>query len=335
MPKIEEVQFFSEGNRLVGEIWFPDEYQNGEKRAAWIFVEGIATAYTAFGIIPDLFHRLTRQGYIGLTFDFPGFGKSSQEKPIVNPFRQVRDVQNAITYLQTRVEVDEDRIGIGGISLGGSVTPYVAGIDGRVSATVALWGFGSGRRVLKSAHSLPQWRRFLADIEEDRKQRVLKGQSRMVRLDCILPVQEHEKKFFEKFYKMGWMAEEIQLQSAEEMINFSPEDVAHQISKPILYVHPIAETLVEYEESVRMYEKTGGPKSLWLIPTSLVTTRLYDGVGHFEKDDTSWAIITDTIIRWMKNKLSPEPRKGTEKYSPPDLDIGFASPAQSNSWLRT
>lgn len=49
------------------------------------------------------------------------------------PERYVDDIRNAISYLQTRSEVDPDRIGLWGHSLGATVALQTAALDRRVT----------------------------------------------------------------------------------------------------------------------------------------------------------------------------------------------------------
>lgn len=52
-----------------------------------------------------------------------------------------RDQQCLIDYLQTREEVDPDRIGVTGMSMGGTGSWWLAAVDDRISAVVGVAGF--------------------------------------------------------------------------------------------------------------------------------------------------------------------------------------------------
>jgi dienelactone hydrolase len=53
----------------------------------------------------------------------------------------LRDQQCLIDYLQSRPEVDRDRIGVTGMSMGGTTTWWLAAIDDRIGALVGVAGF--------------------------------------------------------------------------------------------------------------------------------------------------------------------------------------------------
>lgn len=76
-----------------------------------------------------------------LIFDNRGFGSSDtgpgQPRHEIIPLVQVNDIQDAITYAQSREDVDESRIAIWGSSYSGGHVLNVAAIDKRVKAVIS------------------------------------------------------------------------------------------------------------------------------------------------------------------------------------------------------
>lgn len=62
---------------------------------------------------------LARRSYLVITFDFRAHGNSEGSKTSLG-YHEQKDVSAALHYLSSRNEVDLDRIGIFGFSLGGS-----------------------------------------------------------------------------------------------------------------------------------------------------------------------------------------------------------------------
>ncbi len=81
---------------------------------------------------------LARHGLVVLRFDFRGSGDSGGEFRDMTVSREIEDAVAALDYLSSRPEVDSDRVGVLGLSLGGCVAACLAGRDDRVSA-LALW----------------------------------------------------------------------------------------------------------------------------------------------------------------------------------------------------
>ncbi|HEU5314863.1 MAG TPA: prolyl oligopeptidase family serine peptidase [Chloroflexota bacterium] len=63
--------------------------------------------------------------------------------------KMVWDMQRGLDYLASRAEVDPDRLGCIGHSLGGQQTLFLAALDPRVKAAVSSCGFASMRTVLR------------------------------------------------------------------------------------------------------------------------------------------------------------------------------------------
>ncbi len=91
----------------------------------------------------DLTEAFCSRGYVLLLIDLRGHGDTLGA---MDYGLMVKDVSNAITFLQEQPEVDGNRIGLFGHSLGGMVACVVAGMDERVKAT-ALWAAPAGMEI--------------------------------------------------------------------------------------------------------------------------------------------------------------------------------------------
>ena len=84
-----------------------------------------------------------------LVYDNRGFGSSDcapdQPRYEIIPSLQISDIQDAITYAQTRDEVDAFKIGVWGTSYSGGHCLQVAACDRRVKACISLVGHGKPR----------------------------------------------------------------------------------------------------------------------------------------------------------------------------------------------
>jgi dienelactone hydrolase len=96
-------------------------------------------------------------GFVVLLHDHRGFGDTGGEpRNDVNPWQQMSDWRRAISYLQDRPEVDENRLGVWGTSFAGGHAIVLSATDRRLKAVVAqvptIDGYGSGlRRVTPEA----------------------------------------------------------------------------------------------------------------------------------------------------------------------------------------
>ena len=77
-------------------------------------------------------------GFAVLLHDHRGFGGSGGEpRQDVDPWQQVSDWRRAISYLESRPEVDEGRIGLWGTSYAGGHAIVLGATDRRLRAVVA------------------------------------------------------------------------------------------------------------------------------------------------------------------------------------------------------
>ncbi|RDK11685.1 alpha/beta hydrolase [Cupriavidus lacunae] len=130
------------------EVRFPAE--GGVELSAWLFVpkhgNGPLPAITmAHGFAGTKYHGIepfaeafAEAGFAVLLHDHRNFGDSGgTPRQDVNPWQQIADWRRAISYIQARPEVDENRIGIWGTSYAGGHALVLGATDRRLKAVVA------------------------------------------------------------------------------------------------------------------------------------------------------------------------------------------------------
>ena len=103
------VTFESAGQSLIGDLYLPDNFQEGDKlpgvvvTGAWTTVkEQMAGTYAA---------ELADRGYAALAFDFRGWGQSQGAiQYLEDPTRKTADINGAADFLATLPEIDSARI---------------------------------------------------------------------------------------------------------------------------------------------------------------------------------------------------------------------------------
>lgn len=258
------ISFYSEGFKLDGTIYLPDDYQPGEKRPAIVVNSG----YNGFNeFYPRLFARnLTERGYVCLGFDYRGFAKSEGEPGRVILDEQVQDIKNAVTFLSIQEEADEENIGLIGWGMGASNVVRVAAEDQRIKAVAALNGFYNGERWLKSVHTYVEWIEIKKAIEEDRILRVTTGKSKLADPFIHYPLDPATNDYVQKeLAPLSPFGKETQLQFTESIINLNADKIAPDIQCPLFVAHGKDNLLHPIDESLIFYDLAFEPKELYII----------------------------------------------------------------------
>jgi len=290
----EVVTFFSEGSRLTGRLRLPDEGSG-----PW---PGIVQGPGWLGLhdakLYERYHQaFTAAAYAVLVFDYRGFGDSEGEKGMILPMRQAEDIRNAITYMQTRSEVDPNRIGLFGSGGTGGANPiYVAAVDLRVKCVVSNYAFASGRDWLRSMRREYEWLEFLKRLECDRRKRVLEGESAMVspREELMVVTPERKATNVKKDVDSR-IPELVPLRCAEAIMEFSPEDWVARISpRAILFISTEGDAVTPEDQTFRLFEKAGEPKKLILQKET----------SHYRAYDDYFDQVTPQIVDWYDRHLT-------------------------------
>ena len=149
----------ADGTEIHNQLFLPKDLKPGEKRPAIVFVHGGPVRQMLLGYHYMHFYHvayavnqwLASRGYVVMSINYRsgiGYGKSFRTAPNTGGRgnAEYQDVLAGGKYLQTRSDVDADRIGIWGLSYGGVLTAqalarnsdiFKVGVD---LAGVHLWG---------------------------------------------------------------------------------------------------------------------------------------------------------------------------------------------------
>jgi len=244
-----------------------------------------------------MFEKLCAAGYACLCFDYRGWGDSEgKQRGWVMPQWQVEDIRNGITYMQTRPEIDPNRIatyGSGGTGGGNAI--YVAAIDQRVKCAVCYLGVSNGRDWLHSMRREYEWVDYLKRIEGDRKKRVLTGSGEIVSAREEIMVQTPERQTTTiKKEVADKIPQQMPLQCAEALIEYSPEEVVHKIApRATLFIAVENDAVTPEEQSIRLYERAGEPKKLVL----------YRQTTHYGIYNDYFNDVAANVVDWYNRHL--------------------------------
>src|SRR2546430_16618381 len=102
------VTFYSEGVKLDGDVYVPDDVRPREKRAGIVLCHGYTGVKDIY--LPDNARVLNKAGYVAMVFDYKGWGASDGPRTRLAPNSRDADEQAEITFLATLPQVDTPRL---------------------------------------------------------------------------------------------------------------------------------------------------------------------------------------------------------------------------------
>ncbi|MEC9286755.1 MAG: alpha/beta fold hydrolase [Chloroflexota bacterium] len=288
------VEFYSEGFKLVGDVYVPDGLPSGEQRAAVLLCHGYTGVKDLY--LPDNAKTLNDAGYVVMTFDYKGWGESAGTRSRLAPYSRVADVQAAMTYLSIQPEADADRIGLYGTSYGGATVSWTAAIDQRAKCIVSVVGIGHGARWMSRVRRVDEWVDLRERSKEDREKRATTGESDYVdRSEILLPDRQSAELAAAARRLNPAAVGTIPMEYVDDTIGFNPEWIVDKISpRPILFITSEDDRLVLPEESEQLYAHAGEPKKLVVLK----------GYGHYEVySEPAFSEVMGETLEWYGEYL--------------------------------
>lgn len=172
----QEVEFLSEGTVIRGWYYAPEgegPHPSVVLAGGWCYVRELVMPYYA--------ESFAARGVGALVFDYRNLGVSGGEpRQHLDPWMQIRDYQNALSYLESRADVDSDRLGAWGISYSGGHVIVLAATDPRVKSIVSQIPVVDGYENMRRVHGTMGYRKLWATILEDRAVRYANPDGRLM-----------------------------------------------------------------------------------------------------------------------------------------------------------
>jgi uncharacterized protein len=260
------ITFFSEGSRIVGNLFLPSDMRPDERCPGIVLCHGFSGVRQL--MLAEYATILAGAGYVSLIFDYRGFGDSEGPKWRLIPLEQVDDIRNAVTWLEMQPEVDPGRLGLWGTSFGGAHVPYVAGIDARVKAAVAQVGFDTGERFLWDVRNDAERAELKQRIEEDKRTRVQEGKGHVVdQFKRALSNSEASGFIGEALKKYPQMRCLLSWETWEKTLEYRPIDVVDKIApRALLLIAAEQDKICPPQGYQALYDRASEPKKLVNFP---------------------------------------------------------------------
>jgi dipeptidyl aminopeptidase/acylaminoacyl peptidase len=284
----EDVVYSSGGDEVAG--WFYPG-RDGSPAPAIVFLPGFTGTRQAAFYQPYV-ERFVDAGYAVLLADYRGWGDSGGPRGEIVPLRQVDDVRNALSYLETRDDVDPRRLSVVGVSFGGGNALYAAAVDERIRCCVAVSPVTDGRAWMRAMRREHEWHELLERLAEDRRARVLGAAGQIVdpAEEILVATPERRATKVKGPAAAGQAPLRTPLRCADDVIDFRPvARVAEIAPRAVLLLYVTRDAVVPGEQSQAAYAAAREPKKL---------VRL-EGDKHYEAYLEHFERISRETLEWL------------------------------------
>lgn len=168
-----DVEFTSGDETVRGWLYTPD---HGDGPFPAVVMAG-GWCYVKELVQPDYAQMFAEAGLAALLFDYRNFGSSDGERrQHIDPYAQIEDYKNGISFVETLDKVDADRIGVWGLSYSGGHVLIVGATDPRVKCIASQIPVVDGYRNMRRVHGTIGFRPFEQLLLEDRRRRFATGE---------------------------------------------------------------------------------------------------------------------------------------------------------------
>jgi len=292
---MESVSFYSEGVRLEGNVFRPDATAFPGPRPIVVLCHGYTGTRDLY--LPDAARALAAVGYVGVTFDYKGWGTSDGPTRRLDPYGRVADTQAAITFATLLPGVDASRVALFGWSFGGATVIWTGAHDRRVKCVISAVGVGDGPVWMRSVRSDAEWLALMRVADEDRVARLKSGKSRMSARADILWLDDESKRISAagRANTTAGSATEIPAEFIDETLAFRPQWIVDRLAPtPLLLITTDNDLVVPQAESEQLYAAAKEPKRLAVLK----------GFGHYAVySGEAFRQAMDETITWLDQHM--------------------------------
>jgi fermentation-respiration switch protein FrsA (DUF1100 family) len=275
--KTQEIEFSSEGVTVRGDLLLPDgdgPHPVVVMAGGWCYVKELRQ--------PQYAEEFVRRGFAALIFDYRTIGASDgAPRQHLDPWAQIEDYRNAITYLETRSDIDADRIGVWGISYSGGHVLVLGAIDPRVKVVVSNVPVIDGYHNMWRVHGTERFRRLKDAVLEDRRKRFETGEHGYITMSATPAGPESDlatwpldevKVVFEELQKTQAPRHEHRstLASVELLMQYDATPYARRIvNKPVMMIVANDDDITLWDVETTVFDSIpSNEKRLVVLPST-------------------------------------------------------------------
>jgi len=298
----QDVEFLSGGEVVRGHLYLPEgdgPFPLVVMAGGWCYVKELVQPYYAQAFVDA--------GCAAVVFDYRRFGASDgTPRQHLDPWDQIEDYRNAISFGETLGRVDAGRIGVWGISYSGGHALIVGAIDPRVRCVVSTIPVVDGLLNMKRVHGAIGFRRLVDAVGEDRRKRFSTGEYGYIPMSSANYAGEvvtwpfpEVTSVFEGLQKSEAPAHEHRntVASVELLMNYTVFPyVERLLNTPTLMIVAEGDDITLWEEEIDAFNRIPSAKKRLFVVDHTTHMVLYSNRSQLE-------IAADQGARWFAEHL--------------------------------
>ncbi len=300
------VEFNSKGCKLSGVFETPAK---GRGPFAVVVMAG-GWCYVKEIVMPHHAKKLVDSGIAALWFDYRCFGESEGEpRQHLDPWAQIEDYKNAISFAMAQPEVDPNRVAVWGISYSGGHALIVGATDPRVRGIISLVPVVDGFESMRRVHGETRFGELLKAIVDDRVQRSAGEAGEYVAMAphddadktlCTWPFPDATDVFMRiKDTEAPRYEHRNTLESVELLLNYTVFPYVPRIlNTPTLMITAENDDRCTWDLEIAAYHKISSVnKKLVVLPAGLTHLSIYSSMSHLEiASSEGCAFVKDAFL---------------------------------------
>ena len=275
MSQKEKVHFQSEGLKVVGNLFRPRNFREGDVSSPAILVAGAMTGVKeqAAGHYAE---RIAKDGYMTLALDHRHFGESEGDpRQHEDPAKKIEDFKNAISFISSLKGIDRERIGACGISMGGGYMLQLAAFDRRIKAvSIVASGLNLADTLLEMLGK-EGFVNFLKEFNNARQRHYDTGEVQYIpavatdnKPAAMIGDEPFEYYGTSRAWSPGWV-NRYTTESIENLMSYNAIPYArHVYPTPLLIVHGKNDKYCLPKFAQEVYDLADEPKEILWLDTS-------------------------------------------------------------------
>jgi len=283
------IEFTSVNATVRGTLVLPE----GGRDKPPVVIMGGGWCYVKEIVLPHYAEGLLAAGCAVLMFDYRYLGASGGEpRQHIDPWQQIEDYRNAISFAATLPDIDPNRIGIWGISYAGGHVLITGAIDPRVKCIVSNIPVVDGFENMRRVHGTTRFNDLQVALLEDRIARASGKPSGRMAFSTLEPHKELSTWPFPLIHKVfhDIKAKEAPLhehwstaESTELLLNYTVFPFTRRITNtPTLMVVAEGDEITLWDLEIEAFHSIPSPRKQLAVIPKVSHMSLYAEKSHLQ-----------------------------------------------------